>query len=339
VLFGALATVVFFIAASHKKNVILGSLIGFVIPTILYELWRINYFGSPLPNTFYVKVSNAANVFAGRSYVASFLKTESLLILMALAGVWRLRKDPALTTCALWVIGITLFYLIPSPIQGFYYRFLFSAMTLLTVIAVCSIVASAYKLKENYRWVLLTVSIIGHLLLNWRMAKGEEIQAVIPEATAMYREMGEMLRSLPNARSLSFAYQDAGVVPYYSKMKHYDLVGLNDAFIGRSTDPRAIIGYLAKEQPNIYLLPAERPVGPDSCWKIFRQGHGRMGQLGPAIVESDLLNGYTQVGRYLYIGYDILVYVKGDPSSELQKAIRKYPYNELAFAGPVPCFR
>ncbi len=340
VLFGALVTVVYLWSSSRKSKVIFAALVGFVIPTILYELWRISYFGSPLPNTFYVKVSNAVNVFAGKSYVASFYKTEILLILMALAGAWRLRKEPLLATCVLWILGLSLFYLMPTPIQGFYFRFLFSVLTLLTLLGVCAIVDVSYRLKENYRWALLTVGICGHLLLNWRMAKGEEIKAVIPEATAMYREMGEMLKSLPGHDTISFAYQDAGVVPYYSEMKHYDLVGLNDAFIGRETDTKRIIEYLSTEEPDIFLLPAERPLEHDSCWRIFRQGHGRMGQLGPAIVESDLLNGYTQVGRFLYIGYDILVYVKGGAAFEsLHDQIREYPFKELAFAGAVPCFR
>jgi arabinofuranosyltransferase len=339
ILFGVLATLVFFWLSSRRSKVAIASLLGFVIPAILYELWRIAYFGSPLPNTFYVKVSNAINVFAGRSYVSTFYKTEILLVILVIVGVWRLKKNPVFVISILWIIGLSIFYLVPTPIQGFYFRFLFSVMVLLTLVGVCSLVNITYKLKENYRWALLTVAICGHLLLNWRMAKGEEIQAVIPEATAMYREMGEMLRSMPGSDSVSFAYQDAGVVPYYSNMRHYDLVGLNDTFIGHQTDPGKIIQYLSKEKPDIYLLPAERPGINDSCWRIFRQGHGRMGQLGPAIVESDLLNDYTQIGRYLYIGYDILVYVRSNDHSTIGQHIRQYPYKELTIAGVVPCFR
>jgi arabinofuranosyltransferase len=339
VLFGALATVVFFFVSARRSKVLFASLFGFVLPAVLYELWRIAYFGSPLPNTFYVKVSNAINVFAGRSYVSSFYKTELVLVLLIFVGAWKLKKNPVFVMSMLWILGLSVFYLMPTPIQGFYFRFLYSVLILLTLVGVCSVVNLSYQLKENYRWALLTVAICGHLLLNWRMAKGEEIQAVIPEATAMYRELGEMLHSMPGSDSISFAYQDAGVVPYYSKIRHYDLVGLNDSFIGHQTDPSKIIQYLSKEKPDIYLLPAERPGLNDSCWKIFRQGHGRMGQLGPAIVESDLLNDYTQVGRYLYIGYDILVYLRSDDPGAIGEYIRQYPYKELTFAGAVPCFR
>jgi hypothetical protein len=216
---------------------------------------------------------------------------------------------------------------------------LFSALTLLTLIAVPAVVSYSFKLKENYRWALLSVVVVAHLLINWRAAKGEEIQAVIPEATAMYREMGEMLGSVP-ADSISFAYQDAGVVPYYSKLKHYDLVGLNDAFIGRESNTARVIEYLEQEKPDVFLLPAERPGEQDSCWKIFRQGHGQMGALGPAIVESDLLDRYTLAGRYLYIGYDILIYVRSGASQEqIIEHLRNYPYKHLALAGQVPCFR
>lgn len=340
VLLGLLATVVFFSASSRRSKVLVASLLGFVLPTILYELWRISYFGAPLPNTYYVKVTNALNVFAGRSYVTSFYKVEFLLVLMAIAGAWKLRRSPVLATAVLWILGLSVFYVIPTPIQGFYYRFLFSVLTLLTAIGIGALVRFAYGQKENYRWAMLTVGVCGHLLINWRAAKGEEIQAVIPEATAMYEEMGEMLRTLPGADSISFAYQDAGVVPYYSKIEHYDLVGLNDRAIAHASNTSEVIQYLAKVRPDMYLLPAERPVEGDSCWKIFHQGHGRMGEVGPAIVESDLLSEYVQVGRYLYIGYDILIYVKRDEAlDDIIKHVQRYPYKELSFAGVVPCFR
>jgi arabinofuranosyltransferase len=339
VLFGMLAALVFVLASRNRSKAALGALIGFVLPVVLYELWRVWYFGSPLPNTFYVKVSNALNLFAGRSYVTSFYKIEVILVLMAMIGIWKLRRNAVLTTSALWIVGLSAFYVMPTPIQGFYFRFLFSVLTLLTLIAIPAVVGYAFKLKENYRWALLSVAIIAHLLINWRAARGEEIQAVIPEATAMYREMGEMLGSIP-ADSISFAYQDAGVVPYYSKQKHYDLVGLNDAFIGREKDPVRVIEYLEEEKPDVLLLPAERPGEGDTCWKIFRQGHGRMAVLGPSIVESDLLDGYVLAGRYLYIGYDILIYVRSGSAKEaIVEHLRSYPYRHLVLAGQVPCFR
>lgn len=340
ILFGLLASVIFMAFTSSRAKVFTTSLIGFVLPVVLYEIWRISYFGSPLPNTFYVKVSNALNVFAGRSYVVSFYKVQLLLVLMSLTGIIRLHRNALLMTCLLWIAGLSLFYIIPTPIQGFYYRFLYSVLVLLTLVAVCSVVTYAFKIKENYRWVLVTVVVTSHLLINWRAARSEEIQAVIPEATAMYRELGEMLGSLSGGDPISFAYQDAGVVPYYSKLTHYDLVGLNDAYIARQKNTGPVIRYLEEEQPDIFLLPAERPGMNDSCWSIFRQGHGRMGELGPAIVESDLLDTYVLAGRYLYIGYDILIYVRSGPSqSAMVSHIRSYPYKHLTLGGPVPCFK
>ncbi|HET6511126.1 MAG TPA: hypothetical protein VFH43_02965 [Candidatus Kapabacteria bacterium] len=339
VLFGGLAALVFVVASPHKKKmVVLAALVGFVLPVALYEIWRISYFGSPLPNTYYVKVTNAVNVFAGRAYLVSFYKTEAMLLLMLLVGIWRIGKNPVFVTAALWVAGLSLFYLVPTPIQGFYYRFLFSALVMLTLIAIPAVVSYAFRLKENYRWVLLTVTMAAHLMINWRAARGEEVQAVIPEATETYREIGNMLANIPGRDTLAFAYQDAGVIPYYSKMKHYDLVGLNDAYIAREKSTDRIVQYLRAERPEIILLPAEYPKQADSCWSVFRQGHGKMGQLGPAMVESDLLNDYTLVGRYMYIGYDILIYVaNGAAQAAITRHIKTYDSRSLMPGGPVPC--
>jgi arabinofuranosyltransferase len=341
VLFGALTSVVLLLSRAKKRHVIIASLIGFILPVALYEAWRMVYFGQLLPNTFYVKVGESFASLPGRSYVKSFLLTQLALLAMLALGVWKLKRSSTLIIALVWCVGLTAFYLLVQPIQGFYFRFLYSVLVVASVLAVASLVGYASGLKETYRWVLTTVVLTAHLLINWSQAKGEEIQAVIPEATAMYREMGEMLRTSPYAQSLSFAYQDAGVVPYYSKMAHIDLVGLNDERIARASNAGQVLSYLEQQKPSILLLPMERPGEGDSCWTIFRQGHGKMAELGPALVASRMPDRYELAGRYLYIGYDILAYVRRGERYSLSTSshIRQYPYKELVFAGPVPCVR
>lgn len=339
-LFGLLATVIFAFNREQRYRVLLASLIAFVLPCVLYEVWRISYFGQLLPNTFYVKVGESFLELPGRAYVKSFGLTEIVLPCMLAVGVWKLKRTELFWACVLWCIGLSLFYLLVEPIQGFYFRFLFSVLTVGSLLGVCALVSFTSGLKETYRWVMLSAVLVGHLALNWSMAKGEEVQAVIPEATEMYRELGATLRSLPGADTISFAYQDAGVVPYYSGLRHYDLVGLNDSRIARSSIGE-IVRYLREESPDIVLLPTERPEAGDSCWSIFRQGHGKMGELGPMMLTSGMLADYDVVGRYLYIGYDILILVDRNTPSyrSIASSLLERKYEHLVLAGRVPCIQ
>jgi arabinofuranosyltransferase len=61
-----------------KKKVEVKSLsiwtLSFLIPFLLYFLWRWSYYGKPFPNTFYIKVAGAAYYQQGFSYLVSFIE-------------------------------------------------------------------------------------------------------------------------------------------------------------------------------------------------------------------------------------------------------------------------
>lgn len=340
VLFGLVAPTIFLLHRLSIKAILMW-IVGFVLPLLAFELWRYSYFGAWVPNTFTVKVGAAVNVFAGRTYVKEFYQIQIAMLVVACYGFWIMRRHALVQAIALWTLGLSVFYIVPQPFQGFYYRFLYSILVLVLPVAVVGLTLVSWRFKETFRWMAIAILASIHLGLNWSAAKDEEIQAVIPEATAMYRELGETLHSLPGADTLSFAYQDAGVVPYYSRLKHYDLVGLNDWSIAHAANVQEIITYLEREAPDIILLPAERPREGDSCFSIFRQGHGRMGEVGPAMLGSGLLDQYDLTGRYAYIGYDILVYVRAGQlyTERVQLELRRKDYTHLVLLPAPNCLQ
>ena len=52
---------------------------------------------------------------------------------------------------------------------------------------------------------------------------------------------------------MTFAFQDAGVVPYYSEMKNIDLVGLNTSVIAKSKTVLEAYNVLDSMKPTNYL--------------------------------------------------------------------------------------
>jgi arabinofuranosyltransferase len=194
-------------------------------------LWRIDYFGYPFPNTFYIKVSTGQGIVkaAGIDYVRSFgddILAPYLALLLGLS-VYRLRQNFApesLLKLIPIIVGGMLFgfYLLTiTPIQGVVWRFIFPILPALLLASIYYIVDLLPQRAEVNRWLSVVMLFffaawtLRHmpLALFYRRAATQDDRA----------KVGRALAGLPGTMFTS----ESGALPYYSGWRAIDSLGIN----------------------------------------------------------------------------------------------------------------
>ncbi len=251
-----------------------GRRVGLIVPMalpLLHLIWRIAYYGSWLPNTWYAKagVPLAPRLMAGAWYVGSFeLACAPMLIGIAAAAVASARRQEAaeemqwkapFAAVVLWIGAVVL----EGGDHFALYRFLVPIVPLL-VWLLAHFAASIHGTRNGAgSWVAAAVILalmLGQsvILLTGRGAAKAAQEVSMASAWA---EAGRWLgRSVPPDMQLASIM--VGAIPYYSRLPTLDLLGLNDREIARygRIAPEAVIGhqkhhpdYVLERQPDIIL--------------------------------------------------------------------------------------
>ncbi|MFP6687468.1 MAG: hypothetical protein VB934_22305, partial [Polyangiaceae bacterium] len=95
-----------------KRNLLRGTL--FVAPIAMHVLWRKNYYGSYLPNTFTAKTGDLRQQFAGGlDYVSQFLKHDGVVLYLVLFGLgYALVRKQRLALAMTATVGVGTGYVI-----------------------------------------------------------------------------------------------------------------------------------------------------------------------------------------------------------------------------------
>ena len=197
----------------------------FIIPGLIYFIWRWSYFGEFLPLPFYVK-SNFSRylwIFNKDSLYTNyyFLKLFIPLIIASLILLSK-NKFPKYTfSLIIALVAIPyLFYSSMMLSQNISYRFQYSFILGL-------IIVYAFSLRENKNIVyfIITLIIIGYQIVNiYPLAKIQYMWLRnIPYENITYIAKG--LNIITNDAKM--AITEAGRLPYYSKWNAIDTWGLN----------------------------------------------------------------------------------------------------------------
>lgn len=315
------------------------SALTFAGPIALYAAWKLWYFGDVLPNSFYVKVVQAregstAPRLPGLGAVKLFYLQNTLLVLVALVGVFYASRKKAGSAYAfgwIWIIAMSMFYSASYLLMGKYDRF---TLSIEAIILVFVATGACYLLSIlRWKWLVWVAVILAFRYTElWRGSRA--ILADVTDHNAPYEQLGEAIARLPDHEHITIASADAGVLPFYSNARHFDLVGLNTNEVARGRSAEQVIALTAKARPDVLLIPV-RMSGADSCFTIYREGHGLIGAHYPELVADPGFTSYRSIGR-LDIGYYQMDLV-ADTSSKFYGALQRA--TKPIVSEPTRCYR
>jgi hypothetical protein len=253
-----------------------------IAATLGLVLFRLSYFGYPLPNTVYAKASgrflSLGRVSEWVLFGAPFLIAWALTIKSArpLRHVWVLAAALALVLAQIAIV------LPVNPVMYFMHRYQIAFLPLLLLALPC-------LLEKVGHWRRWAAPLLGVLILAWSMQGWPQSirrsRAVI-HTMDKQREVAAYLLSLPGEPTLAMC--DAGRIPYWTDLPTYDVYGLCDAEWGHED---FTVQSLLARRPAVYVMSAEldpennyRPfIGRDNLvmqTPEFRQTYG-LGQVFP----------------------------------------------------------
>jgi hypothetical protein len=198
------------------------ALCGFVLPGLIYFVWRWRYFGHLLPLPFYVKsdTKRIAHVLVLHSAVglAPPLLAACLLIWIALRKEVFVRKNLVLAVSLL--VPSSSFYLAMRLDQNYANRFFFYPL----VIAAVLLAVNFESFRTHAHGVLFAglgvwILLLAYFWINWFVIYTFEYPQ--PRVVAVAQE----LEKIPGRGSMIVS--ESGAIPFYSGWAAYDPWGLN----------------------------------------------------------------------------------------------------------------
>jgi hypothetical protein len=268
--------------------------------TLGLVLFRLSYFGYPLPNTVYAKASvrflSLGRVAEWMFFGIPFLFAWALTIRAA-----RPLRHPWVFAAALALVLAQAAIVLPvNPVMYFMHRYQIAFLPLL-------ILPLPFLLERARKWRLWAGPVLGILILLWSMQGWPETilrSGAVKHTMAKQGDVAAYLLSLPGEPTIALC--DAGRIPFWTDLPTHDVYGLCDPEWGHGIF--AVASLLAR-QPSAYIMSADldsansyRPfIGRDNLvmqTPEFRQSYG-LGQIFPKR-EGEIAGDY---------GYAVLVNV------------------------------
>jgi arabinofuranosyltransferase len=256
-------------------------LVFLVIPGLAYMFWRFSYFGYLFPNTFYIKQAthllSLGGIIMVFQYVTLILTPYILLTFYSLSKQRDLSQNYGLRRGFPATISLVIFlalYFFIFPIQGFLFRF--QMVTLPSFLFLFSFFVGPLEAESGakhqrkqilnlQRWLMVLLSALVivfplHMFddAHDEMAKRTQFDRVI---------VGKELEALAH-RNFTMFVTESGALPYYSKWRAIDHLGLNSEHIAHNG---LSIEYLEEISPNLVMLLVESTTKLEQSYPIVYQ--------------------------------------------------------------------
>ena len=300
---------------SQRNRLAWASLWMYLLPGALYFLWRFHDYQLAFPLPFYIKVLHASWL-AGASEVGSYLHyllpTTSVLAVVALL---RYRREFAIIL--LPVAFLLVFYLFPSHVMGFEWRFIYPATPFLYVITALGIWVLfdllSGQIANKPHWEMLLIS--GLFVISLGNLNGLEklISGKINYGTGIdnYKTLGILLGEYNHEHQYTLALGDAGTAPYYSDWQVIDLLGLNSYEVAFGT--QSIPDLLFNRKP-VDLIVLSVGANRNRISEAYAGAN--------ALYMTAVAQGMTRIATIPF-GRTQFIWVVGYPDSDLAHYIQK----------------
>jgi hypothetical protein len=255
------------------------ALMVYLIPFLTYFVWRAEYFGFPLPNTFYAKTGGGFHQYVrGAGYSALFafhflLPLAPILAAAAWEGDWRggaragmpgrsfaahLKAQVGSHVCGLIVVAYTASIVYVGGDYMAMYRFFVPILPLIYLpVGLVAHRLFARIAGSRHKRSLAAGLVAAGLLLTglqstplerrlfarpWFMHGTYRGIQVERWHVARYTVIGRLFRDRNRSGDASIALLSVGAIPYYSGMRTHSMHGIVDAHIAHKRVPRNLLG-------------------------------------------------------------------------------------------------
>lgn len=264
------------------------------LPAVLYFLWRYDYYGYLLPNTFYVKGGTVWDGGASWASLGQMVLLYFFIPAAAAAGTGSVRQAGAgrrrfFLALALFGFPLVALYLRSSLVMDYAGRF-WTPLYPLAVVALALLVDTSKRWRSVAAALALQVAMQASI---WTYAEWKAASVYQVLLADEHRQAAAYVKQyLPPGESL-IVYVDAGVAGYYSLPRPIvDFGGLNDEYLAQlwasGGDPHLALEYFYSRRAGAILWTPEAATWP-----------GPYGvELAPLIVEDPRWQDYQLVAEW-----------------------------------------
>ncbi|MCF7809982.1 hypothetical protein K9N50_03230 [bacterium] len=245
----------------------------FLLILLPYIIWKYNYYGSILPNTYYAKVHGLTGFKYGLFYAYLFLLSYLLLpYIVVVKFFWReLIKINTAVGYLAFITAAWFLYVILVGGDFMEFRFFVPIIPLILILIIYVIAKHTSNVQLKYGLILAlflgtlnTAFGFGKPISGWGVQNIATLTRPLTKDGGEWVRIGKELGRIFQDRDVSIALGMAGALPYYSGLKTIDMMGMNDAnipFIGRELSVMAghrviaPLAYLQHKEVNLILWP------------------------------------------------------------------------------------
>lgn len=291
----------------------------YIIPGGFYFIWRWNYYGQLLPNTFYAKRSDH---FRNSSveYWKSFVETNMTFLLVGILIVglvlietsrnheerwWRdlsLGIRPTLLAGLIFTGVVITQYCHSKLIMNYSHRF-FMPFLPLFFIGWIFVLSRSFRILREFifaspivRWITcaaLGICLYGQIRANMARLPGEARFAAkyMKLMEDVHIKAGNYIKKNVPASEWMAVYIDAGHIPYLSGLRTIDFGKLNDETLARNNSATDAANYFYSFRPGVAVFTSSR-------WNELSPGGSDMRNAVYLIIRDDRFLDYVLVKKY-----------------------------------------
>ncbi|MFX0195983.1 MAG: hypothetical protein ACFFCW_07665 [Candidatus Hodarchaeota archaeon] len=261
------------IPAQEKVIRIITLVLPFMVLVGAWLIWKLSYYGDILPNTFYVKASSITSPKRGMYYLYIFLFSYWLIpfvFFFTLSLKTLIDKSNFKLLIISLVILLWSLYVIKVGGDFMEFRFIVPILPLGVTLITWLIFAFGHQKKTQTALIaLVMLGSLHHTLTFGKFTYTNRIETVqqlhghIQSQESNWCQIGRVLGEAFNYDpDIVIATKAAGAIPYYSRLRTIDMMGLNDRWVARYGEiggpkpghqRRATLRYLLERKVNLVI--------------------------------------------------------------------------------------
>ncbi|MFX1259058.1 MAG: hypothetical protein ACFFAN_14460 [Promethearchaeota archaeon] len=236
--------IIYYLWLNKDKSLIVQRLFSIAIISSIYSiyfLWRWNYYGYLLPNTFYTKRSKSLISMAAIEYIALFLIFSAPIILLMIFGTYKTAiKNKDFKKLIFLIVPVIINFVITLNLKQFNagqgFRYLLPGMPFIITISIDSFKHLKLNRKINFSEKFKLISLFKHycsilfilsLVIIPTSAPLVHKNVINNDTNEKHYRLAKWFNKHIDKDEL-IAYVDMGVVPYYSELDFVDMWGVVD---------------------------------------------------------------------------------------------------------------